>query len=102
MSPGRVLAGSLAVVAIAFASASQAVPSPEAGHRNAQRIARSAGAYHGVALSRQPQQRPGNKRLRYAGAQPAYRVVYTGWQAGEPTIGVDRSGRPYVAAGDWH
>jgi hypothetical protein len=102
MRPGRVLAIALAGGGVALASVSQAVPAPRAGHVDPVTVVRGAVAYHGISLSRQPTQRPYNIRIRYAGAQPAYRVVYTGWQAGEPTIGVDRHGRPYVAAGDWH
>lgn len=56
-------------------------------------------AYHGVLLSQEPARAPHNSAVDYRGAVPAYRVVYTGHRAGEPTIGVDARGVAYVAAG---
>jgi hypothetical protein len=56
-------------------------------------------AYHGTTLTKQPKTKPANKPISYSGEKLAFRSTYVGRGAAEPTIGVDKKGDAFFAAG---
>ncbi|HUR13326.1 MAG TPA: sialidase family protein [Mycobacteriales bacterium] len=58
-------------------------------------------AYHGTILTKQPKARPQNTAIAYPKGTPplAFRSTYIGRGAAEPTLGVDKQGRAFYAAG---
>lgn len=90
-------------VAIAVAAAAAGFGTSAGGATTASKltvtIPDSVVAYHGVALRKEPSSRPTTVAIAYDGARPTYQVGYIGTRAGEPTIGVDKSGTAYVVGG---
>ena len=56
-------------------------------------------AYHGTILTKQPKTKPANKAIAYRGPKLSFRSTYVGRGAAEPTIGVDKKGGAFFAAG---
>ena len=56
-------------------------------------------AYRGTTLSTQPKARPSNKAVSYTGPKLSFKSTYVGRGSAEPTIGVDKKGGAFFAAG---
>jgi hypothetical protein len=56
-------------------------------------------AYHGTSLSKQPKAKPFNTPIAYRGEKLGFRSTYVGRGAAEPTMGVDKKGNAFFAAG---
>lgn len=56
-------------------------------------------AYKGTTVTKQPKTKPANKKVRYSGPKLAFRSTYVGRGAAEPTLGVDKKGDAFFAAG---
>jgi hypothetical protein len=65
-------------------------------------VTSSTAAYAGTLVTHQPATRPANTAVAYRGFRPTYQVSRVGFRAGEPTLGVDRTGKAFFAAGALH